>query len=324
MKTYFSIFIFLVCHHFAVAQNYAHVDSVVATYPASFQSIEAFAERIDKDFTKDADKVRAAFYWLAHHIQYNYKILGTSRTGYPKITIRNYTDEADFHYQYKKAYAAYALKYKVAVCEGYSQLLFYVCEHLGIPSKVIQGNALKSNHQYGVIPNNTNHKWNAVFFNDKWNLIDITWSTGNRPDKRKHVEFHNTYFCISPEKMILNHLPKDSKWQLLETPMQKTEFYTQPVVYAPYLALDNVLDTKIRRRIKAKNNAFVTLRFTQLDTTQNYYYAYSKEPRSTKLAITKVGNEYIAKVPFSNTTMDELIIYVGKMGMLNFQIVPAR
>ncbi|MGH1387718.1 transglutaminase domain-containing protein [Kordia sp.] len=260
MKTYFILFLFIVCSSFAISQNnYIAVDKVVATYPSSFQSVEEFAHRIEKDFTKDADKVRAAYYWIAHHIQYNYKILGTDQTGYPTITINDYRDESDYRYKYKKVYASYALQYKAAVCEGYSQLLFYVCEELGIKATVVKGNATTSSHRPGVIPKNTNHAWNAVFFNDTWNLIDVTWSTGNERDKPTHVNFKDTYFCIAPEKMILNHFPKDSRWQLLKTKMSKKTFFSQPTVYSPYLSIDIALNKKIKGLIKGKINDFITL-----------------------------------------------------------------
>ncbi|MCH2195784.1 transglutaminase domain-containing protein [Kordia sp.] len=324
MKTYALIFLFFVCNFFAIAQDYTSVDKVVATYPTTFQSIEEFANRIEKDFSNDADKVRAAYYWIAHHIQYNFKILGTNSTGYPKITIKDYETEEAYHYKYKKKYASYALQFKVAVCEGYSQLLFYVCEQLGIKAHVVKGNILKTKHRYGVIPKQTNHAWNAVFFDNKWNLIDATWSTGNERGKPNHVDFHDTYFSIPPEKMILNHFPKDPKWQLLKVKMSKDAFYKQPIPYAPYLALDNSLDKDIRGQITAKVNGFITLPFTRLDINQKYYYAYSKDQRSKRLTFTKVGNKYVTKIPFKKTKKEVLTVYNGRKGMLSFRIIPKR
>jgi transglutaminase/protease-like cytokinesis protein 3 len=312
------------CNYFALAQNYTTVDKVVATYPSSFHSVEEFANRIEKDFTKDADKVRAVYYWIAHHIQYNYKILGTNQTGYPTITINDYEDEDDYHYKYKKVYASYALQYKAAVCEGYSQLLFYVCEQLGIKAKVVKGNAITSNHQHGVIPRSTNHAWNAVFFNNKWNLIDATWSTGNERGKPNHVDFRDTYFCISPEKMILNHFPKNPRWQLLKTKVREKEFFSQPIIYSPYLSLDITLNKKTKGRIKAKANSFIYLRFTRIDTTQNYYYAYSKDQRSKKVEIIKAGTDFFVKIPFKGIKKDLLSIYAGKKGILSFRVIPIR
>ncbi|MFK7750653.1 MAG: transglutaminase domain-containing protein [Kordia sp.] len=312
------------CNLWLHAQDYATVDKVVATYPSSFQSIEKFADRIEKDFTTDATKVRAAYYWIAHHIQYNYKIVGSSKTGYPTITINTYESEDEFHYKYKKVYATYALQYKAAVCEGYAQLLFYVCEELGIKATVIKGNAITSGHRYGLIPRNTNHAWNAVFFNDKWNLIDATWSTGNERDKPNHVDFHDTYFCISPQKMILNHFPKDPKWQLLKTPMTKKAFFTQPIIYSEYLALDIALSKNTKGLIKAKVNGFIRLRFTKIDTTKKYYYSFSKDEYSKQLTFTKAGNEYITNIPFKSTKRDFLSIFSESSGMLRFRILPTQ
>ena len=324
LKKWFILSLVFCCNFWLHAQNYTAVDKVVATYPSSFQSVEEFANRIEKDFTQDADKVRAAYYWIAHHIQYNYKVVGSNHSGYPTITINDFDNEEEYHYKYKKIYASYALQYKAAVCEGYSQLLFYVCEQLGIKAIVVRGNATTSNHRYGLIPRNTNHAWNAVFFNNKWNLIDATWSTGNERGKPNHVDFRDTYFCISPEKIILNHFPKDSKWQLLKTPKTKKEFFTQPIVYSPYLSIDMALSKKIKGLIKAKVNGFITLRFTSIDTTRKYYYAFSNDQHSKKLVFTKVGKEYIAKISFKRTKRDFLSIYLDTYAMLRFRIVPTR
>lgn len=92
-----TIIIILFCGHFLmIAQNYVHIDTAVAKYPTSFQSIEDFGNRIQKDFTEDADKVRAAYYWIANNIQYNYIGLETGRSNFPKIVIEKFTDDAEF------------------------------------------------------------------------------------------------------------------------------------------------------------------------------------------------------------------------------------
>lgn len=307
-----------------IAQNYQHVDKVVAAYPTSFQSIEAFGNRIEKDFTKDADKVRAAYYWIATHISYDFKKLETGRSSYPRIEIKNYNDEEEYHYKYRKIYASYVLTYKTGICEGYSQLLFYVCEYLGIEANVIKGNTKKHVNEINVIPRTTSHAWNAVYFNEKWNLIDATWSTGNTTYTRNRFDFDDTYYCISPEKMILNHFPEKTKWQLLKKRVLKKDFYAQPMVYSKCLALDIILDPKIKGTIKAKTNGFITLRFKKIDTTQKYYYTFVRDKYSTEVLINKIGEEYIAKIPFEGIKKDRLRFITDETAILGFKIIPTR
>ena len=306
------------------AQEYAQVDTVVASYPSSFQSIEEFAQRIEKDFDSDAEKVRAAYCWMANHIQYNYEILGSGQTGYPEIKITNYKDSEDYQYQYRKIFATYTLQYKLSVCEGYSQLLFYVCEAMGIKAKVINGNVLKPSYEYGYIPKTTTHAWNAVFYNNQWNLIDVTWSRDNNRNNPNHVRFNGIYFNVPPERMIINHFPEEPEWQLLDKPISKQEFYTQPAVYTPYIPLSMDLDKSIKGLIKAKVNDSITLKFTKIDSSESYHYKYSRDKYSTALPIEKVGDAYFAKIPFHGTKKDILTIFTTTKGILRFYITPTR
>jgi transglutaminase/protease-like cytokinesis protein 3 len=320
----YSIWLSLLGIFLVNAQEYTKVDAVAASYPSSFSSIEAFAQRLEKDFTTDADKVRAAYYWIANNIQYNYEILGSGRTGYPEIKIRKYTSTDDYYYQYYKAYASYALRYKLAVCAGYSHLLFYICEALNIEAKVIKGNVLQAIGEYAVIPNNTTHAWNAVFYNNQWNLIDATWSRDNNKDNPENVNFNGVYFNVPPERMILDHFPEDSKWQLLEKPITKKEFYTQPAVYHNFIAMDIEIDKKMRGLIKAKINDSITLRFTNIDTTKRYTYSFKRNKFATKFEVRKEGNTYIAKIPFMGTTKDILTIFADKNSIIRFHVTLTR
>ncbi|WP_298514017.1 transglutaminase domain-containing protein [uncultured Kordia sp.] len=324
MKTYCIIFLFFVCNYFASAQDYTSVDKVVATYPSTFQSVEEFAKRIEKDFTTDADKVRAAYYWISNTITYNHKGLRTGRDPYPKIVIRDAVSQEDFEYKYNKRYAAYVLQYKTAVCEGYSQLLFFTCEYMNIKAKVIEGNAMTDLRDIGKIPHDTDHAWNAVFFNEKWNLIDATWSTGNEEENPNAFDFTDSYFCIAPEKLILSHFPKNPKWQLLKEPKSKKEFYNQPIIYEEFLRANAMLAPKMKGTIRAKINDSITLRFQQIDTTKSYFYAFSKDQYSTKVKIEKDKGGFILKIPFKGTKRDQLEIFRNTKGILAFRIIPTR
>lgn len=306
-----------------IAQSYSHVDTVVDTYPKSFQSIEAFGDRIQKDFTEDADKVRAAYYWIATHITYDYKSLETGKNDYPTIEITDYKDQQDYRAQYLKIYASHVLNYKTGICAGYARLLFHVCEYMSIKATVISGNARTSVNEIGIIPKNTNHAWNAVFFNDKWNLIDATWSTGNERGKPNYFDFEDSYFCIPPERMILSHFPKDVKWQLLKKKVSKKYFFEQPLISNEYLALNIVLDSRIKGTIKGKTNGFITLRFKQIDTTQQYHYTFVRDKYATEMIINKTKGYFIAKIPFKGYKKDRLRIF-SKSSIVTFRIIPTR
>lgn len=307
----------------AVAQNYATVDTKVASYPTSFPSVEAFAERIEKDFTKDADKVRAAYFWIATNIKYSY-MGARGRRIYPRIKIKTWTSQEDFEYKYNKVYAKHALQAKSAVCEGYAQLLFYVCEALDIKAKVISGNAKTFREEIGKIPNDTDHAWNAVFFNNQWNLIDATWSTGNEEGKPGKFDFTDSYFCTAPEKLILTHFPEDEAWQLLEDKKSKKWFYNQPLFYEKYLRVKAALAPNMTGILNAKMKDSISLQFTYIDTTKNYYYSFTRDEYIKPLKPKRTGDVYVVKVPFNGTNPDYLGIYANNDAIMEFRIIPKR
>jgi len=128
------------------------------------------ALRITKPFKTELEKVRAIFMWLNKNIQYDYIGLAT----------KNFTvDVPD------------VLQKRVAVCDGYSRLFYYLCSGAGIISKYLSG----------LTPNGE-HAWNAVRIDKRWYLIDATWGM--------------KYFLIKPDVFIQDHFPlNQNKWTLL-------------------------------------------------------------------------------------------------------------
>ncbi len=74
------------------------------------------------------------------------------------------------------------------------------------------------------------HAWNAVKINGQWQLLDVTWGAGhsNDGDHKFEKDFQPGFFCPLPRVFALNHFPTDQKWQLLETPIDRTTFKAQP------------------------------------------------------------------------------------------------
>jgi plastocyanin len=71
-----------------------------------------------------------------------------------------------------------------------------------------------------------NHSWAAVWLNEKWNLIDVTWGSGYTVEgTTKFVRQRNDWFFFTePEKFILDHFPKDPSWQLLKNSITWQQF----------------------------------------------------------------------------------------------------
>ena len=78
--------------------------------------------------------------------------------------------EYDKTYDSFGAYNIYgALIKNSAVCEGYAKAFKYLLNYAGIECEIIQGKATNSSGE------TESHAWNAVYLNDKWYLVDVTW-----------------------------------------------------------------------------------------------------------------------------------------------------
>jgi transglutaminase-like putative cysteine protease len=81
------------------------------------------------------------------------------------------------------SYTAYgALKYNIAVCEGYSELLSLMLNLAGVENKIIAG-TFNSNGE--------GHAWNLVQLNGKYYHVDATWDAGN--DRREYFLKSDAY-----------------------------------------------------------------------------------------------------------------------------------
>jgi transglutaminase/protease-like cytokinesis protein 3 len=83
----------------------------------------------------------------------------------------------------------------------------------------------------------TNHAWNAVRLGGKWRLLDATWA------RRHFTQFSpksidEAYFLSPPGKLILDHLPEDDNWQLLDKKVDRQKFFSYPHVSSYYMKYD--------------------------------------------------------------------------------------
>ncbi|WP_153800349.1 transglutaminase domain-containing protein [Foetidibacter luteolus] len=125
-----------------------------------------------------------------------------------------------------------ALKYKTAICAGYTNLFEQLCEGIGVKAIEIPGYGSSTVH---AIPQSekftVNHAWNAVWLGGRWQLIDATWASGyTQEGEQTFIKRRNDwYFLTDPEKMIRDHYPKQSAWQLLKDTLSWEAFKLLPV-----------------------------------------------------------------------------------------------
>ncbi len=170
-------------------------------------SPEALAKRLTKSLSNDSLKVQVIFDWITSNVVYDTSIFGGSS---------NITSESQK--------APRVMQTGKAVCQGYANLFYELCQASGIPVSVIEGYCRFS-------PENPKeyqlHAWNAVKVNGKWYVTDPTWGTGyidmskgGRYVREKNVAF----FLTSPDKLLNTHLPFDPLWQFSYSPVSRDDF----------------------------------------------------------------------------------------------------
>lgn len=132
------------------------------------------------------------------------------------------------------------LKRKTSVCAGYAGLFQKMCDIAGITCNRINGYA--RGYRFEVFedenPFESNHDWNAVYINDYWYLMDITWDAGYFDGKSFNKIYSTDYLFLEPEKMIYTHIPMDEEWQLLRDPKDKSEIVLLPKYEGRYFEYD--------------------------------------------------------------------------------------
>ena len=100
----------------AFAQDYSQVDLLVSSYPKSFSKAEDLAEKINKDFTKEDEKARAIFYWIASNIKYDVKTFYAQKNNRPvAFSFRTQEEKEAKQRQFKLDFALSASTSKTAV-----------------------------------------------------------------------------------------------------------------------------------------------------------------------------------------------------------------
>jgi len=184
---------------------------IVRKAPDSISNFPSDIADYFKTKTEDPKELVFLFnYWIGHNISYDIEkyINGD----------RSYTSIWD------------TLETKKTMCQGFSELLSEICFWADIDCEIIYGYA-KGYGFNGKPFKKTNHIWNAVLIDNKWQLVDITWAVGfmnirkGKPVFNK--KFRNQYIFAKPDDLILTHLPVKLKWQLSNNPITFNEFFSE-------------------------------------------------------------------------------------------------
>jgi len=196
----------------------------------NINSPQALAELLTASDTTDKQKVTSIFTWITENIAYNVRRFENNNT-YRYAVLDEEEDDDDSISPLKPLYervAIQVLKRRAAVCGGYANLFKALCTYAGIRCEVITGlgrtNAGKIDKRF-----TSNHRWNAVYFDTAWHLLDVTWASGYINFNNRFERVYNPYYFLTPpEEFIKEHYPEDPRWTLLPNPPVVNEFFYSP------------------------------------------------------------------------------------------------
>lgn len=303
------------------AQDYSQVDQIVSSYPKSFSKAEDLAQKINKDFTKEDEKARAIFYWIAMNIKYDVKAYYNQRNNRPvAYSFKSQEEKAAKQRQFKLDFANDALKSKKAVCQGYTALYDYLSELTGLESVTVTGSAKTNLTQIGKLPGPSDHAWNAVKVNGVWKLVEPTWASGVvDPAKRTFTpKFNDAYFFTPPSVFVFTHFPDDKKWLLGEFTEQ--EYASYPLYYGEYMRDDYTILAPKTGVFTGKKYNTIAFKIQNLNPEDQITYAFSRFKKVEFPEIRQNGDITEFEVFLPDNSNGYLTIYINNRGVSAYKI----
>ena len=221
----------------------------VSDNSSSQESPRSLANTLTARKRGEREKSLAIFDWITRNIVYDM----------PSLKLGIYTlQEPEF-----------TLKSRRAVCGGFAKLFEALAREAGLEARTVIGFAKGTGFSPGdsLQGNITNHVWNAVKIDGKWQLLDCTWGGGIfEGNDRYRSRYEPFYFCTDPKHLVYTHFPEDPRWQLLDVPVTPKVFINLPQVWPDFF----------RHRIRCVNARYgnlnarglLTLRFATPDNVR--------------------------------------------------------
>ncbi len=194
------------------------------------------------------------------------------RDGFHKVKILHdwvadniaYDVEAYFSYDEIESSGLGTLKQRRGVCHGYGSLMEEMCALAGIPCRTISGYGRGYSFATGrnTDTDQENHVWNAIYINERWYLVDVTWDAGHVDGRSYKKEYCTTYLFMDPENFVYTHLPKEPRWQLLSAPLTAEQFRSLPYLRGVFFDHGLRLGTKLSRVTRAGESVQFLIRFS--------------------------------------------------------------
>jgi hypothetical protein len=314
------IYLFIAIAGLAVnAQEYAKVDTTVKAYPKSFGSPDKLAEQINKDFTRDDEKARAIFTWIATNIKYDLDAYGINEKPVA-FSYRTEAEKVEKQKKFKEELAAKTIKSKKGVCEGYATLFVVVAAKAGLEAEFIPGTSKSHPAHIGAAPGASDHAWNAVKIAGEWKLVDTTWGAGTVTGAKPEFgfKFNDKFFFTDPDTFFLNHFPDDKKWLL--TKKTEKDFADLPLYYGNCLMGGYEFMSPASGTFTAAKSGVITFKIKNLQPGDTIHYAFSKDKVYVAANPKQNGDITQFEVPLDAKSGGTLTIYINQKSVAAYRI----
>jgi transglutaminase-like putative cysteine protease len=144
---------------------------------------------------------------------------------------------------------------RVGVCAGYAKLLSQLGKVTGDEILYIVGDARSEENPL----EGESHAWNAAKINGAWYLIDVTWDSGVGDGNQFKKQYSTEYLFTPPDLFAITHFPDAPKWQLLEQPLSRAEFFRRPMLAPAFFTYGLGLASPNQSQVSVANAIDVTV-----------------------------------------------------------------
>jgi transglutaminase/protease-like cytokinesis protein 3 len=317
LKLTITLFIFSI--YYSVAQDFKKADEIVDGYPHSFSKVDKLAESINKDFSTDKEKARAIYRWVAQNVKYDVSAYYSKQ----KVISYSYStleEKERKERELEKDLANQTLKKKKAVCEGYSTLFKILCDLTGLECVIVRGYSKTMERDIGKTPKISDHAWNAVKINNKWELVDVTWGAGNVNYAKKAfvADYTDVYFMCLPERFYLKHYPEDKKWLFVDKTLK--DFIELPLFYTNIALTDIEIIKPQKGIINIKGKDKIEFKWKSTIELKELSYAFSGDKYAKELSVSDKGGVLSFEIPIKKVNSEFLTFYYKGSGFLSYKL----
>jgi len=265
--------------------SFASIDWRVQDIEAT--SPDTLSKQLTAPCSTELEKVRSIFRWITGHISYNVMRFQPHPVMYHDDGVESADDTSSVLKPLDERVALIVLKRRVTVCEGYARLFKRLCDYAGIKSEIIAGYA-RTNMNRTSTQFRCNHKWNAVFIDSNWYLLDVTWASGylNYAGDEFIEDYNDYYFLTPPKDFIRDHYPEDIRWTLLDNPPTLSEFNHTPFKQTAFSHYKILSYSPSKGIINASVGDSITVELETNESKKNLYVLDIPSVDSATIAIT--------------------------------------